>query len=279
MTKAIDRIYKVQKKFSYAFSATGFFVSLINFVTSLSRMGIKEAFSQHSVIIVIVLSGIVFISGLLNSNIFRTFQVVIVLLAAILSILDEHDSIYGLGLLLIATFMSFKYGFFKNYLRIKGTVGILLTFALVEYSAQVNRVDDKWMVGIDSIAYLSLFIFVTYIIYSDEIKAYILKTQSSRERLKKIYNQKEILAKKMSLLDAQVQALTAPIDLDSYGITEPEKKTIETLIMYRETEAELAKRLGISFHTVKSHFRHIRDKLGVDRREEIIDMCRNNFRE
>ncbi|MBI9099173.1 MAG: hypothetical protein JEY91_11880 [Spirochaetaceae bacterium] len=255
------------------------FVALINFITSIPRLGNKGAFLQQAVIVLIVLSLIVFISGLFNNNVLRTFQVLVVVFTGILSILDDYDSIYGLGLFLISAFMSFKYGFFKDYLKAKVSSIILLTFALVEYSAQVGKSADKWVIGIDAIAYLSLFIFVTYIIYSDEIKAYILKTQSSRERLKKIENQKEILAKKMSLLDAQVQALTAPIDLDSYGITEPEKKTIETLIMYRETEAELAKRLGISFHTVKSHFRHIRDKLGVDRREEIIDMCRNNFRE
>jgi ATP/maltotriose-dependent transcriptional regulator MalT len=75
----------------------------------------------------------------------------------------------------------------------------------------------------------------------------------------------------------EIQAAQAPFDLQSRGVTFAEKKVLRILCLYRASNRDIAKKLGIAESTVKIHISHIMDKLGVDDRYAIIDLCRYNF--
>ncbi|NQT59598.1 MAG: response regulator transcription factor [Bacteroidetes bacterium] len=40
---------------------------------------------------------------------------------------------------------------------------------------------------------------------------------------------------------------------------------------------QIAKKFNITIPTVKKHFTNIYDKIGVDDRHHLIELCRNNF--
>lgn len=75
----------------------------------------------------------------------------------------------------------------------------------------------------------------------------------------------------------EIQATQAPFDIQSRGITFAERKVLRILCVYRASNREIARKLGIAESTVKIHISHIMDKMGVDDRYAVIDLCRYNF--
>jgi DNA-binding CsgD family transcriptional regulator len=272
-----DTILGVQRKVAFLAFSAGLLVSVINLVSYLSDYSFTDAIIKPAVSVIFLFSFITLASGLRDSIFLRLLQVCLALLMGGYAIMDVYNSIHGLGLILLAVFLAFKYGLLQKRPILKVLLFLFYVFGLVMFSAQVANKGTGLMHGFDAIIYLGVFLSITYIIYQDEITAYIRKAREAESEVSVLRMEREALAEKLIMLDEKITELTMTNDIDSFGLTPKEKEVIEALVVYRETEQQLAERFGISFHTVKTHFRHIRDKLGVDRREEIIEMFRNNF--
>ncbi len=88
------------------------------------------------------------------------------------------------------------------------------------------------------------------------------------------------------------QALTAAVAPERYWgssfppppakeakISPAETRIIETLAVYKASNREIAERLNLAESTVKLHLYNIYNKIGVDNRFAIIDLCKYNFPE
>jgi len=270
-------LFNVQRKVAFLAFTAGFLVSVINFFNFLSKYTVGEAFVKPGVIVIVSISILTLLTGLRESKIIRLLQVSLAFIMGAIAIMDVYNSIHGLGLIMLSVFLAFKYGFLKKRFILKSFLAMVVVFTLVMISAQLDYRSGGIMFGLNSIIYLSVFLAVTYVIYQDEITEYILRNREAESEISVLQNERSELAHRLSELDSRIAGLTVPVDLEKMGLTKKEMEVLEVLILYRETEHELADRLGMSFHTLKNHFRHIRDKLGVDKREDIIEMCRNNF--
>ena len=272
-----NRIYIVQRKIAFLAFVAGFLVSVINFVNFLSKYSITEALVKPAVFLIFIISIFTLLTGIKDFQWLRLSQAAMAFIMGSIAIMDVYNSIHGLGLIMLAVFLAFKYGFLKKKLRLKTVLIMTVVFALVMISAHRDYLDSGIMSGLNSVIYLTVFIAVTYIIYQDEITAYIKKNREAESEISVLRTERRELKARLEDLDRKIVAITEPIDLNRMGLTNKELEVLEALILYRETEQQLAERLGMSFHTLKNHFRHIRDKLGADNREDIIEMCRNNF--
>lgn len=275
-------IFRIQKTIAIIASGIGFGVFAVNLIHSIELYGIEEAFLRKSVFVLFISSAIVLFTGFLNKNIARLIQLGLAIFTGAMAILDEYDSIFGIGIFLLSAMIAFRYGYFRRYLRLKAATSITITFVLIYISAHLKSSSTRVMMGLDSILYMSFFLMITYLIYSDEINRYIKRTKEAETTAVELIEQRKVLQQEMNELNmriVEVNEQVKPVNLKSLGITVREEDVLRALITYREKEEDIAIRLGIGYQTVKTHFKHIRDKLGVDRREEIIDMCRNNFLE
>ncbi len=276
------RKYHIQRKIAIVIALVGLFVAVVNLVDDIPERPFWEAFIDIDVSLVLLLGIVMLITGFINSVIIRVSQVLVFLLAAGIAMLDVYDAVFGLGFVLLAIFLSFSYGFFERRGIIKFMAIVIYLFGMAVLSASLQYERGHVMLGLDMVAYLAMFLLISYLIYSDEINAYLSRARAAENALSALQAERENLAARLSALDEKIRVIEerrSRIDLDKAGITAREREVLRVLIRYRETEQQIAKRLGISPFTVKEHFRHIRDKLGVDRREEIIEICRNLFDE
>ncbi len=270
-------VFKVQKRIAYIVSSLGMLVVIINFVGLLQRVSVLDALLYPSVSVILAVSIITFLTSLKDINFLRYVQLCIFFLVGAIAILDVYNSFHGLGLVILALIIGFRYGLFEKKPLLKIFLFIGIIFVIIEIAARLQSGVVHWNAGLDAIMYILVFIGVLYTIYSNEIIYYVKLTTEAENKLSRIEMERTRLQNKLDDLDLVYRQLTQPADLDSMGITPREMEVIEALVVYRERDRALAERLGISPYTLKEHMKHIRDKLGVDRRDEIVDMCRNNF--
>jgi DNA-binding NarL/FixJ family response regulator len=82
---------------------------------------------------------------------------------------------------------------------------------------------------------------------------------------------------KLSSQLAELEENQKPFDLKVLGITPAEERVIKTLTIYKAGNREIAERLNLAESTVKLHIYNICNKIGVDNRFAIIDLCKYNF--
>ena len=277
MKSVHTEIFSVQRKIAFIASAAGMLVTVINYFNYLPVWGPYKAFFRPAVHTILLITVLTVMTGLKDRSFLRILQISLAFIMGALSILDAYNSIHGLGMVVISILLTFKYGLLKTNAIPKLGVFMAAVFLLVMVSVTIAGKPHRLMYAVESIIYLIAFLSVSYLIYQDEISSFIKKAHLAEDRIARLKIERRELADRLRELDSRIAELTQPVDLEQMGITRKERKVLETLIIYRETEQDLAARLGISYYTLKNHFRHIRDKLGVDRREDLIEMCRNNF--
>ena len=282
-------MFELQKKIGLLFFIAGTIVFIANLLYLGSNSGFAAALTDESVYILGPLAVCSLISAFINKRMIRFFQFALLCLAATVAILDAYDSFYGLGLLLLAIILAFKYEYFEKRALLKLSLIGIYSFGLIEISVALNENAGRIIVGFDAISFLTLIVIFIYILYRSEIRDYlqrqikyssdISRLRSERDRLKRrLQEDKEKLARldeKITMMEEEQK----PLDLEKFGISPAEEKIIRILCLYRCENREIANRLHISVSTVKTHLHHIMDKLGVDDRYAVLDMCRNNFRE
>jgi DNA-binding NarL/FixJ family response regulator len=100
-----------------------------------------------------------------------------------------------------------------------------------------------------------------------------------QELLKKENTDLKVNYGRLSEKIAEIEEKKEPFDLKAAGISPAQRRVIRVLTVYKASNREIAERLNISESTVKLHLYNIYNKIGVDNRFAVIDLCKYNFPE
>lgn len=168
---------------------------------------------------------------------------------------------FGFMQLFLLILLLKKYGLLEHNLLIKVVVSAILFLGFYSYSM------IKKDVGIEEIIVTIIFFisfFICFIIIQfDEIKEYMENEKAYKKTIKK--------------LESELSDISRYVDPIEAGLTKTEMILLESLCIFRESNAELASRLSKSENTVKAQIRKILDKIGADNRYHLIELCRNYF--
>jgi len=273
-------IFQLQKKIAIVTSTLGIAVSIINFLYRINAYGVYEALIHASFWSVLAGSLVIMLTGFLNLQAARYLQVLMGFLGGSLAILDSYDSIYGLGLFILFSMIAYKYEIYRKYTVLKILLEIVLVYMMVILGSSQKMSSTKIMLGLDALIYLTIFLFTTFIMYSHEIRGYLRKTRQAEVTITELTEQRLKLNRELEELNEKIDVYNSKniiVNFDELSITPREQDVIKAMVIYQDTQKDIADRLNISPETVKTHLKHIRDKLDVGRQSEIIEMCRNNF--
>ena len=261
----------------------GLSVTIANLITFSMSDGFLDALLNFKVYTVLLWSLILLSTAFLRLRISKWIQTLLPLIVGTIAVFDTYDSVYGLGMFVVAALIGFKYGLFRYRVRLK--IGLLLGYIFISViiSAQMADPQHLFVKGLDAVLYLILVGMLLYVIYSDEITDYVQESKRQAEYIRRLKEQQKRrdaeLEGRLSELTREVEEFrseTEPFDLDARGVTPAEKRVIRALIEYGGSNVELSERLELSRSTVKAHLASIYDKLGVDTRWAVADLCRHN---
>jgi DNA-binding CsgD family transcriptional regulator len=209
------------------------------------------------------------VSIFIESGLLKKLQILAFTLTGAINIIDAFQEFYGPGLFLAAWLLMRHYGYLEKHGKIKNIVMLLLITALSQYSAFFNSTTSGLYEGFGTLLYSIFLVTLLVILWRDMIKQQDL-LKKENVSLKMDYNK----------LRSQLKELEhdkKPFDLKAAKITPAESRVIETLTIYKAGNREIAERLNLAESTVKLHIYNICNKIGVDNRFAIIDLCKYNF--
>ncbi len=169
---------------------------------------------------------------------------------------------------LVAWLLMRHYGYLENHAWPKNALLLIAMTGLSQLSAVLHAKDGIYA-GLATLLYSVFLIAVLIIIWRDLVR--------QQRELKK---ENRSLRMDYSKLSAQLKELEGeqkPFDLKAVKISPAEARIIETLTVYKASNREIAERLNLAESTVKLHLYNIYNKIGVDNRFAIIDLCKYNF--
>ena len=280
-------MYRIQKKVGYLIFFIGAGVAVANLMYLSRQDGFAAAIGDTSVYLLLILSVYSLITIFIDNRIIRFSQLLFLCVAAGLAIMDEYNSIYGVGLIFIAIILAFKYRYFEQKAVLKLICIGIYTYTVIEVSVAVNDRFGGIILGFDALAFLTFMIVFILLLYRDEIRSYLEKQNRFSSEIDSLEQEQSLLQNRihqdslrLEELNEKIKEYTKehiPIDLKVLKISPAEERVVKTLCTYRCDNREIAKRLNIAIPTVKVHLSHVMDKLGVDDRYAVMDMCRNNF--
>lgn len=211
-------------------------------------------------------------------------QIVLLLGLSTFFIIGQYNSPYGFALWTAAFLLTRKYQFpgFRN--RIINLLFVVFIIILTEYSSikSAENTDGLW-----HILFTGLSVLLIYTIYRSELNRVefsekdmqnsIHELIQERSRLKEHIDEKQI---RLSDLESQILSIKKekkPFDLKECRLTPAELRIVEVLVKTRASNREISEHLGIKENTVKQHLYKVFNKMGVDDRFQIIDLCKYNF--
>ncbi len=289
-------ILQIQNRIGILVSAVGFTVTLINIILLITARGkgFLQAVFHPSVLLVFCFSLLIFLTRKNRGPYVRYLQVFIFLVNAAVALMDEYDSFAGMGFIILALILAYRYGLLET--RTKTKLVLLSAFILVILELAIIREGgDHIGSSINILMYLAFFITITYLIYSSEINRILYSEKEYKKSLHEMEEEKRQLARdieshhrdirekqsRIDDLEDRIQRLTPPdktLDLGAFGITPKEEEVIREFCLNSHlTNKEIAHNLGLTTGTVKQHFSRIFRKMGIRSRQELLDKCRWNF--
>ena len=216
------------------------------------------------------------ISVFIESGLLKKTQILVFTLLGSANIIDAYQEFYGPGLFLAAWLLMRHYGYLEKHGKIKNTFILGLITALSQLSAFLHRFDEGsadtgFYAGFSTLLYTLFLVTLLAILWRDMVKQQEMLKQENFS-LKMDYH-------KLSAQLEELEEAHKPFDLKAANITPAEVRVIETLTVYKAGNREIAERLNLAESTVKLHIYNICNKIGVDNRFAIIDLCKYNFEE
>jgi ATP/maltotriose-dependent transcriptional regulator MalT len=208
------------------------------------------------------------ISVFVESRILKVLQVLTFTAMGTANIMEQYQEFYGPAMFLAAWLLMRHYGFLDRYARLKNTLLILFISVLSQISAQIHQ-PEKIFAGLNTLYYALFLVLLILIIWRDTLK--------QQEFLKRENISLQTNYKKLARELAELEEERKPYDLKAVKISPAEERVIEALTVYKASNREIAERLNIAESTVKLHLYNICNKIGVDNRFAIIDLCKYNF--
>ncbi|MDX9958139.1 MAG: LuxR C-terminal-related transcriptional regulator [Spirochaetia bacterium] len=271
MERLIDT---VQKRIGLLISLVGLTVVTSNFSKRLLFGDFFHAVSGFTVWSVFLFTVPFIISVFLENGFLKKIQIFAFLATGTLNIIDAFQQFYGPGLFLAAWLLMRHYGYLEKHAKIKNIAILSLITALSQLSAYLHRTDDEYAsvglyAGFTTLMYTFFLVSLLVILWRDMSRQQELLRQENFS-LQMDYN-------KLSAQLAELEESKKPFDLKALGITPAEERVIKILTIYKAGNREIAERLNLAESTVKLHIYNICNKIGVDNRFAIIDLCKYNF--
>lgn len=266
----------VQKRIGLLISIVGLVVVVNNFFNRLQRGTVLYALTGLSVWSVFLFTLPFIISIFVESSLLKKTQILALTLTGAINIIDAYQEFYGPGLFLAAWLLMRHYGYLEKFGKTKNIVFLGLITSLSQLSAFLHRFDEAsadsgLYAGFSTLLYTLFLVTLLVILWRDMAKQQELLKQENFSLKMDYY--------KLSAQLKELEENHQPFDLKAVKITPAEIRVIEILTKYKAGNREIAERLNLAESTVKLHIYNICNKIGVDNRFAIIDLCKYNFEE
>ena len=262
-------ISTVQKRAGILITIVGFSVIITNIIKRYNESGtIGYVVSGISVWLLFLIIVPFIISIFIESRFLKIVQIVFILFTGVVNIMESYKEFYGPGMFLAGWLLMRHYGFMDSYKKVKN---ILFLFALVVLS-QISAIihsQGTFYVGLTTLEYTLFLIILLVIIWRDMVlEKDKLKIENKSLKINYIRIRDQLI---------ELEEEQKPYNLKAVKITPAEERVIKTLTIYKASNREIAERLNIAEPTVKLHLYNIYNKIGVDNRFAIIDLCKYNY--
>ncbi len=266
-------------KFDTVQKRIGILVSLIGITVVLSNINYRvvrgqdfyQIISALTVTFLFLTTTPFIVSIFVESRLLKILQITVFFLTGGLNILsNNYQEFYGPAMFLTGWLLMRHYGFLETYPKTKNTIIMMMVIGFSQVSAIINHPEHGGAyAGLVTLAFSLFLIIIILIIWRDMVRQQELLKQENTA-LKMDYGQ-------ISEQLADIEKSQKPYDLKSVGISPAEERVIRILSIYKASNREIAERLNIAESTVKLHLYNIYNKIGVDNRFAIIDLCKYNF--
>jgi len=266
-------------KFDTVQKRIGILVSLIGITVVLSNINYRvvrgqdfyQIISALTVTFLFLTTTPFIVSIFVESRLLKILQITVFFLTGGLNILsNNYQEFYGPAMFLTGWLLMRHYGFLETYPKTKNTIIMMMVIGFSQVSAIINHPEHGGAyAGLVTLAFSLFLIIIILIIWRDMVRQQELLKQENTA-LKMDYGQ-------ISEQLADIEKSQKPYDLKSVDISPAEERVIRILSIYKASNREIAERLNIAESTVKLHLYNIYNKIGVDNRFAIIDLCKYNF--
>lgn len=258
----------VQKRIGLLISILDLFVVVTNFINYAIIDGIVASLLNISVwFMFLIIIPFVF-SIFIESRVLKILQVLAILFVGTISVIQDYEGFYGPALFLASWLMMRQYGYLEKHGK-KKNIGLLVAVVVLSQISANLHTHEGAFAGFSTL-WFSLFLStLVLIIWRDMI--------NQQKELKKENNSLQINYKKLAVLLEEIEKNKQPYNLKACGVSPAEERVIKILTIYKASNREIAERLDLAESTVKLHLYNIFNKIGVDNRFAVIDLCKYNF--
>jgi DNA-binding CsgD family transcriptional regulator len=264
----------VQKRIGLLVSGIGLVVIAANILNQMQQHG-HDLWGALSTVIVWLLFITLLpflLSVFIESQLLKALQVGIFFFTGIMNILTVgYVEFYGPAMFLAGWLLMQHYGFLDTYRNTKNALILVLLVGFTQVSAFIHKTGEGAYAGLTTLAFFLFLIALILILWRDMIL--------QQELLKKENTDLKVNYGRLSEKIAEIEEKKEPFDLKAAGISPAQRRVIRVLTVYKASNREIAERLNISESTVKLHLYNIYNKIGVDNRFAVIDLCKYNFPE
>ncbi|MBN2875755.1 MAG: LuxR family transcriptional regulator [Spirochaetales bacterium] len=261
----------VQKQIGVLISVVGLAVVGTNIanLTLLEGLSLWQSLCHFAVWSVFLFTVLFIISAFFESPFLKKMQVIVFLVVGTLNILDAYNEFYGPAMYLAAWLVMRHYGYLEKHAVAKNTTFLVVITVLSQISSALNAHYKGITGGMLTLLYTTFLVTLIVIIWRDMVR--------QQQQLRKENYSLKMDYTKLSNQLKEIEKEQKPFDLKAMNISPAEERVIKTLTVYRASNREIAERLNIAESTVKLHMYNICNKIGVDNRFAIIDLCKYNF--
>jgi DNA-binding CsgD family transcriptional regulator len=258
----------VQKRIGILIAVLGIAIVVTNIIRRLQRGDIFYTLYALSVWPTILAVIPFILSVFFESRLLKYLQISMFMFMGAVNLIDDYANFYGPGLFLAAWLLMRHYGFLEKHTVAKNTAMLFLVTGLSQLSAYLNT-DEGIYAGWSSLIYTLFLVYLLVIIWRDMVR--------QRDELKKENRSLTMNYRELSRQLQELEEEQKPFDLKAVKVSPAEERVIKTLTLYKASNREIAERLNLAESTVKLHLYNIYNKIGVDNRFAIIDLCKYNF--
>jgi DNA-binding CsgD family transcriptional regulator len=261
----------VQKQIGLLISVVGLSVVVINILNQLAKgLDLYSTLVRVTVWSVFLFTLPFIVSAFYEGRFLKYLQIAIFMIMGTMNVLIARREFYGPSMFLAAWLLMRHYGFLEKHAVFKN--GAMLAFFIITSQVSAFIFEDEGIyASISTLLFVLFLILLIIIIWRDMVK--------QQEQLKLENRALQMNYRKIAGQLHELEEEQQPFDLGKAKISPAEKRIIETLTVYKASNREIAERLNLAESTVKLHLYNIYNKIGVDNRFAIIDLCKYNFTE
>ena len=259
----------VQKRIGLMISIIGLSMVITNIINRTIRVDFIYAVTGISVILLFLQTVPFIVSVFIENRFLKYLQVAMFFAVGVINIMESgYREFYGPAMFLAAWLLMRHYGFLERAKKVKNAAILIVLVGLSQLSAALQS-DESIYAGLTTLLYTLFLILLILIIWRDMVR--------QQEELKKENHSLKIDYKKLAAELKEIEDEQKPYNLKAVKITPAEERVIKVLTVYKASNREIAERLDLAESTVKLHLYNICNKIGVDNRYAIMDLCKYNF--